>query len=114
MNTKNIIFLTGIATIVTTLGLMLYGELEFNSFGAINGTVLSLLFGWYQKLEKEDVEVSMELLKEDHVREMRAYEITVSNLKSQLELESAAKSVSSESVEKEKPKRKPRNKKDTK
>lgn len=114
MNMKNIIFIAGIATVLTTLGFMLYGELDITSFGTINGTVLSLLFGWYQKLEKEDVELSMKLMKEDHIRELRAYETTIINLKSQLEPVEFDTAAAPNCVDTEKPKRKPRKKKDTK
>ena len=52
---KNIIFGTGIVVTLTTLGFVLAGQLELTTFGAINTTVLSILFGWYQKLTKDDV-----------------------------------------------------------
>ena len=52
---KNIIFGTGIVVTLTTLGFVLAGQLELTTFGVINTTVLSILYGWYQKLMKDDV-----------------------------------------------------------
>ena len=52
---KNIIFGTGIVVILTTLGFVLAGQLELTTFGVINTTVLSILYGWYQKLMKNEV-----------------------------------------------------------
>ena len=52
---KNIIFGTGIVVTLTTLGFVLAGQLELTTFGVINTTVLSILYGWYQKLTKDDV-----------------------------------------------------------
>ena len=52
---KNIIFGTGIVVTLTTLGFVLAGQLELTTFGVINTTVLSILYGWYQKLAKDDV-----------------------------------------------------------
>ena len=52
---KNIIFGTGIVVTLTTLGFVLAGQLELTTFGVINTVALSILFGWYQKLTKDDV-----------------------------------------------------------
>lgn len=52
---KNIIFGTGIVVTLTTLGFVLAGQLELTTFGVINTTVLSILYGWYQKLVKDSV-----------------------------------------------------------
>lgn len=52
---KNIIFGTGIVVTLTTLGFVLAGQLELTTFGVINTTVLSILYGWYQKLMKNEV-----------------------------------------------------------
>ena len=109
---KNIIFGTGIVVTLTTLGFVLAGQLELTTFGAINTTVLSILFGWYQKLTKDDViesnnalmdiveeviknsskELALmeyQLIETEKLRdqELKAYQSTVENLK--LKLDSA-------------------------
>ena len=109
---KNIIFGTGIVVTLTTLGFVLAGQLELTTFGVINTTVLSILYGWYQKLTKDDViesnnalmdiveevikNTSKELALMEHQlieteklrdQELKAYQSTVENLK--LKLDSA-------------------------
>lgn len=109
---KNIIFGIGIVVIGTTLGFVLAGQLELTTFGVINTTVLSILYGWYQKLTKDDVvesnnalmdiveeviknttnELSLmeyQLIETEKLRdqELKAYQSTVENLK--LKLDSA-------------------------
>ena len=109
---KNIIFGTGIVVTLTTLGFVLAGQLELTTFGVINITVLSILYGWYQKLTKDDViesnnalmdiveeviknttnELSLmehQLIETEKLRdqELKAYQSTVENLK--LKLDSA-------------------------
>ena len=109
---KNIIFGTGIVVTLTTLGFVLAGQLELTTFGAINTVALSILFGWYQKLAKDDVieannalmdvveevikntskELSLmeyQLIETEKLRdqELKAYQSTVENLK--LKLDSA-------------------------
>ena len=58
---KNIIFGTGIVVTLTTLGFVLTGQLELTTFGVINTTVLSILYGWYQKLMKDTVSEDLSL-----------------------------------------------------
>lgn len=115
MNMKNIIYITGIITILTTFSLILFNKLDVTSFSVINTTVLSVLYGWYQKIEKEDVKSSMKLMTEDHIHELQTYKTRLVNLKSELSLVKSEKtSTSNIDIElKEKPKRKPRKKKDT-
>lgn len=109
---KNIIFGTGIVVTLTTLGFVLAGQLELTTFGVINTTVLSILYGWYQKLTKDDViesnnalmdiveeviknsskELALmeyQLIETEKLRdqELKAYQSTVENLK--LKLDSA-------------------------
>lgn len=109
---KNIIFGTGIVVTLTTLGFVLAGQLELTTFGAINTVALSILFGWYQKLTKDDViesnnalmdiveeviknsskELALmeyQLIETEKLRdqELKAYQSTVENLK--LKLDSA-------------------------
>ena len=109
---KNIIFGTGIVVTLTTLGFVLAGQLELTTFGTINTVVLSILFGWYQKLTKDDViesnntlmdiveeviknsskELALmeyQLIETEKLRdqELKAYQSTVENLK--LKLDSA-------------------------
>ena len=109
---KNIIFGTGIVVTLTTLGFVLAGQLELTTFGVINTTVLSILYGWYQKLTKDDViesnnalmDVAEEVIKNSSKelalmeyqlieteklrdQELKAYQSTVENLK--LKLDSA-------------------------
>ena len=109
---KNIIFGTGIVVTLTTLGFVLAGQLELTTFGVINTVVLSILFGWYQKLTKDDViesnnalmdiveeviknsskELALmeyQLIETEKLRdqELKAYQSTVENLK--LKLDSA-------------------------
>ena len=109
---KNIIFGTGIVVTLTTLGFVLAGQLELTTFGVINTTVLSILYGWYQKLTKDDViesnnalmdiveevikntskELALmeyQLIETEKLRdqELKAYQSTVENLR--LKLDSA-------------------------
>ena len=58
---KNIIFGTGIVVTLTTLGFVLAGQLELTTFGVINTTALSILYGWYQKLMKDTVSEDLSL-----------------------------------------------------
>ena len=106
---KNIIFGTGIVVTLTTLGFVLAGQLELTTFGAINTVALSILFGWYQKLAKDDVieannalmdvveeviknttnELSLmehQLIETEKLRnqELKAYQSTVENLRLKL------------------------------
>ena len=138
---KNIIFGTGIVVTLTTLGFVLAGQLELTTFGAINTTVLSILFGWYQKLMKDDViesnnalmniveeviknsskELALmeyQLIETEKLRdqELKAYQSTVDNLKLDSEtaiLPELQKVVEStiEEVKETKPKRKRNTKK---
>ena len=138
---KNIIFGTGIVVTLTTLGFVLAGQLELTTFGAINTTVLSILFGWYQKLMKDDViesnnalmniveeviknsskELALmeyQLIETEKLRdqELKAYQSTVDNLKLDPEtaiLPELQKVVEStiEEVKETKPKRKRNTKK---
>ena len=103
---KNIIFGTGIVVTLTTLGFVLAGQLELTTFGVINTTVLSILYGWYQKLTKDDViesnnalmDIAEEVIKNSSKelalmeyqlieteklrdQELKAYQLTVDNLK---------------------------------
>ena len=107
---KNIIFGTGIVVTLTTLGFVLAGQLELTTFGVINTTVLSILYGWYQKLTKDDViesnnalmdiveevikNTSKELTLMEHQlieteklrnQELKAYQSTVENLRLKLD-----------------------------
>ena len=107
---KNIIFGTGIVITLTTLGFVLAGQLELTTFGVINTTVLSILYGWYQKLTKDDViesnnalmdiveevikntskELTLmeyQLIETEKLRdqELKAYQSTVENLRLKLD-----------------------------
>ena len=107
---KNIIFGTGIVVTLTTLGFVLVGQLELTTFGVINTTVLSILYGWYQKLTKDDViesnnalmdiveevikntskELTLmeyQLIETEKLRnqELKAYQSTVENLRLKLD-----------------------------
>lgn len=107
---KNIIFGTGIVVTLTTLGFVLAGQLELTTFGAINTVALSILFGWYQKLAKDDVieannalmdvveevikntskELTLmeyQLIETEKLRdqELKAYQSTVENLRLKLD-----------------------------
>ena len=137
---KNIIFGTGIVVTLTTLGFVLAGQLELTTFGAINTVALSILFGWYQKLAKDDVieannalmdvveevikNTSKELTLMEHQlieteklrdQELKAYQSTVENLR--LKLDNATvilpelQKVVEDPVETDKPKRKRNTKK---
>ena len=137
---KNIIFGTGIVVTLTTLGFVLAGQLELTTFGVINTTVLSILYGWYQKLTKDDViesnnalmdiveevikntskELTLmeyQLIETEKLRdqELKAYQLTVENLR--LKLDNATvilkkkKKVVEDAVETDKPKRKRNTKK---
>ena len=119
---KNIIFGTGIVVTLTTLGFVLAGQLELTTFGVINTTVLSILYGWYQKLMKDDV-VFQKLKLEDKLNESILYEtndkiileMQISNLKSKLEAATVIlpelQKVVEDVVETDKPKRKRNTKK---
>lgn len=137
---KNIIFGTGIVVTLTTLGFVLAGQLELTTFGTINTVALSILFGWYQKLAKDDVieannalmdvveevnknsskELSLmehQLIETEKLRdqELKAYQSTVENLR--LKLDNATvilpelQKVVEDVVETDKPKRKRNTKK---
>lgn len=137
---KNIIFGTGIVVTLTTLGFVLAGQLELTTFGVINTTVLSILYGWYQKLTKDDViesnnvlmDVAEEVIKNSSKelalmeyqlieteklrdQELKAYQSTVENLR--LKLDNATvilpelQKVVEDAVETDKPKRKRNTKK---
>lgn len=107
---KNIIFGTGIVVTLTTLGFVLAGQLELTTFGVINTTVLSILYGWYQKLAKDSVveendslmnvieeviknsaeQLSLmeyQLIETEKLRdqELKAYQSTVENLRLKLD-----------------------------
>ena len=122
---KNIIFGTGIVVTLTTLGFVLAGQLELTTFGVINTTVLSILYGWYQKLmkdvvsEEKDTWIS-ELIKSENLRilEKESNQKTIDNLKLKLDSATAIlpelkKVVEStiEEVKETKPKRKRNTKK---
>ena len=135
---KNIIFGTGIVVTLTTLGFVLAGQLELTTFGVINTTVLSILYGWYQKLTKDDViesnnalmdiveevikNTSKELTLMEHQlieteklrdQELKAYQSTVDNLKldSKTAILPELQKVVEDVVETDKPKRKRNTKK---
>ena len=137
---KNIIFGTGIVVTLTTLGFVLAGQLELTTFGAINTTVLSILYGWYQKLIKDDViesnnalmdiveevikNTSKELTLMEHQlieteklrdQELKAYQSTVENLRLKLDdatvISPELQKVVEDAVETDKPKRKRNTKK---
>ena len=137
---KNIIFGTGIVVTLTTLGFVLVGQLELTTFGVINTTVLSILYGWYQKLTKDDViesnnalmdiveevikntskELTLmeyQLIETEKLRnqELKAYQSTVENLRLKLGNTTAIlpelQKVVEDAVETDKPKRKRNTKK---
>ena len=135
---KNIIFGTGIVVTLTTLGFVLAGQLELTTFGVINTTVLSILYGWYQKLTKDDViesnnalmdvveeviknsskELALmeyQLIETEKLRdqELKAYQSTVDNLKldSKTAILPELQKVVEDVVETDKPKRKRNTKK---
>lgn len=137
---KNIIFGTGIVVTLTTLGFVLAGQLELTTFGVINTTVLSILYGWYQKLTKDDViesnnelmdiveevikntskELTLmeyQLIETEKLRdqELKAYQSTVENLRLKLDNTTAIlpelQKVVEDAVETDKPKRKRNTKK---
>ncbi len=137
---KNIIFGTGIVVTLTTLGFVLAGQLELTTFGVINTVALSILFGWYQKLTKDDVieannalidvvekvsknttnELSLmeyQLIETEKLRnqELKAYQSTVENLRLKLDNTTAIlpelQKVVEDAVETDKPKRKRNTKK---
>ena len=137
---KNIIFGTGIVVTLTTLGFVLAGQLELTTFGVINTTVLSILYGWYQKLIKDDViesnnalmdiveeviknsskELALmeyQLIETEKLRdqELKAYQSTVDNLRLKLdnttEILPELQKVVEDPVETDKPKRKRNTKK---
>lgn len=137
---KNIIFGTGIVVTLTTLGFVLAGQLELTTFGVINTTVLSILYGWYQKLTKDDViesnnalmdivdevikNTSKELTLMEHQlieteklrdQELKAYQSTVENLRLKLDNTTVIlpelQKVVEDAVETDKPKRKRNTKK---
>jgi len=107
---KNIIFGTGIVVTLTTLGFVLAGQLELTTFGLINTTVLSILYGRYQKLAKDSIveendslmDVIEEVIKKSaeqlslmeyqlieteklRDQELKAYQSTVDNLRLKLD-----------------------------
>lgn len=137
---KNIIFGTGIVVTLTTLGFVLAGQLELTTFGVINTTVLSILYGWYQKLAKDDViesnnalmdiveevikntskELTLmeyQLIETEKLRdqELKAYQSTVENLRLKLDdttvISPELQKVVEDAVETDKPKRKRNTKK---
>ena len=137
---KNIIFGTGIVVTLTTLGFVLAGQLELTTFGVINTTVLSILYGWYQKLTKDDViesnnalmDIAEEVIKNTSKeltlmeyqlieteklrnQELKAYQSTVENLRLKLdnttEILPELQKVVEDPVETDKPKRKRNTKK---
>ena len=137
---KNIIFGTGIVVTLTTLGFVLAGQLELTTFVVINTTVLSILFGWYQKLAKDDVieannalmdvveevikntskELTLmeyQLIETEKLRdqELKAYQSTVENLRLKLDnatvISPELQKVVEDAVETDKPKRKRNTKK---
>ena len=133
---KNIIFGTGIVVTLTTLGFVLAGQLELTTFGVINTTVLSILYGWYQKLMKDDVieannalmDIVEEVIKElalmeyqlietEKLRdqELKAYQSTVENLRLKLDnatvISPELQKVVEDVIETDKPKRKRNTKK---
>ena len=137
---KNIIFGTGIVVTLTTLGFVLAGQLELTTFGAINTVALSILFGWYQKLAKDDVieannalmdvveevikntskELTLmeyQLIETEKLRdqELKAYQSTVENLRLKLDNSTVIlpelQKVVEDAVETDKPKRKRNTKK---
>ena len=137
---KNIIFGTGIVVTLTTLGFVLAGQLELTTFGVINTTVLSILYGWYQKLTKDDViesnnalmdiveeviknsskELALmeyQLIETEKLRnqELKAYQSTVENLRLKLDnatvISPELQKVVEDVVETDKPKRKRNTKK---
>lgn len=130
---KNIIFGTGIVVTLTTLGFVLAGQLELTTFGVINTTVLSILYGWYQKLTKDDVmdiveeviknaskELTLmkhQLIETEKLRdqELKAYQSTVENLRLKLDdatvISPELQKVVEDVVETDKPKRKRNTKK---
>ena len=137
---KNIIFGTGIVVTLTTLGFVLAGQLELTTFGAINTVALSILFGWYQKLAKDDViesnnalmdiveevikntskELTLmeyQLIETEKLRnqELKTYQSTVENLRLKLDnttvISPELQKVVEDAVETDKPKRKRNTKK---
>ncbi len=137
---KNIIFGVGVVVAGTTLGFVLAGQLELTTFGVINITVLSILYGWYQKLTKDDViesnnalmdiveevikntskELTLmeyQLIETEKLRdqELKAYQSTVENLRLKLDNTTAIlpelQKVVEDAVETDKPKRKRNTKK---
>ena len=137
---KNIIFGTGIVVTLTTLGFVLAGQLELTTFGVINTVALSILFGWYQKLAKDDVievnnalmdvveevikntskELTLmeyQLIETEKLRdqELKAYQSTVENLRLKLDNSTVIlpelQKVVEDAVETDKPKRKRNTKK---
>ena len=106
---KNIIFGTGIVVTLTTLGFVLAGQLELTTFGVINTTVLSILYGWYQKLMKNEVteelvlsNLELEYVKHNHNELLKEVDSATAILP---ELQKVVESTIDE-VEETKPKRK--------
>lgn len=137
---KNIIFGTGIVVTLTTLGFVLAGQLDLSTFGVINTTALSILYGWYQKVMKDSVieandslmdvieeviknsadQLSLmeyQLIQTEKLRdqELKAYQSTVNNLRLKLDSATAIlpelQKVVESTVEEVKPKRKRNTKK---
>lgn len=59
---KKVIFGTGVLVVLTTLGFMLTGKLDLSTVGLINTSVLGFLYGWYQKLQKDSIEIDLSLV----------------------------------------------------
>jgi uncharacterized protein YlxW (UPF0749 family) len=59
---KKVIFGTGVLVVLTTLGFMLAGKLNLSTVGLINTSVLGFLYGWYQKLQKDNIETDLSLI----------------------------------------------------
>jgi len=52
---KNTIFYIGSAVILSTAVAVIFNMITLEQVGLINGIILPLLYGWYQKVLKEDV-----------------------------------------------------------
>lgn len=102
---KNFIFYTGLVTISVTTIFLILQKLDISTFGLINTAVLSVLFGWYkklnytqisnenkqleneiifleQKVNKLDFEnLELKKIEKDLKNHLKAYELTVDNLR---------------------------------
>ena len=58
---KKIIYIAGTVTVLTSFVFTILGKMGLSDLVLINTTVLGILFGWYQKLEKQSVELDYEL-----------------------------------------------------